>query len=234
MRYGVIADIHANLHALDAVLRAIADDRVEGFICAGDVVGYGALPNECVSRVAEIGAVCVAGDHDLIALGRLSDARRPRAVRENLRWTRGVLSDESRRYLGGLQLRREVDRFVIAHGAIGDPSEQLHTPEAAAAELDDLPVGARGLVAGNTHQPISLSHDGRLFLNPGSVGRSTERDATARFAVLDTDAGEATLRATPYDVEAAKAVLRFAGLSPRGVHQPPSLFARLRHYSPKQ
>src|SRR2546423_13416772 len=107
MHYGVIADIHANLHALDAVLRGIADDRVEGFICSGDLVGYGALPNECVARVAEIGAVCVAGDHDLIALGRLSDERCSRLARVSLRWTRGVLSDESRRYLGRLQLRRE-------------------------------------------------------------------------------------------------------------------------------
>jgi putative phosphoesterase len=227
MRYGVIADIHANLHALDAVLRAIADDRVDGFLCAGDIVGYGALPNECIARAREIGAVCVAGNHDLIALGRLTDERCIRIARDSLAWTRQVLTEDSRRYLSRLPLRRDVERMVIAHGTIDDPSEYLHTPEAATAELERLPLVARGVVVGHTHAQMSLSHDGRLFLNPGSVGQSRDSEAEARFALLDTDTGEAALRSVPYDVEAAQAVLRYAGLSPRGVHLRPSRVRRV-------
>ena len=71
MRYAVLADIHGNLHALDAALAALKDAEVDGYLVAGDLVGYGPFPNECVERVAELDAACVAGNHDLIVLGQL-------------------------------------------------------------------------------------------------------------------------------------------------------------------
>jgi hypothetical protein len=73
MRYGVLADVHANLHALEAALAFLATEEVDAYLCAGDLVGYGPQPNECVRRVLGLPATCVAGNHDLIALGELSD-----------------------------------------------------------------------------------------------------------------------------------------------------------------
>src|SRR3954451_22574338 len=91
MRFAVIADVHANRHALDAALAFLADQDVEVYLCAGDLVGYGPFPNECVRRVRDLPGVCVAGNHDLIALGRLSDERCVPLARASLRWTRAAL-----------------------------------------------------------------------------------------------------------------------------------------------
>ena len=93
MRYAVLADIHGNLQALDAVLAETRRQGVDGYLVAGDLVGYGADPNACVERVAALDAVCVAGNHDLIALGRLSADRCIPLAQASLRWTAAVLSD---------------------------------------------------------------------------------------------------------------------------------------------
>src|SRR5688572_30513028 len=102
MRLGVIADIHGNLHALEAAFATLNREGVDGYVCLGDLVGYGAFPNECVERVAETGAVCVAGNHDLIALGRLPDDQCIPLARHSLEWTSRQLTPASRDYLSRL------------------------------------------------------------------------------------------------------------------------------------
>ena len=96
MRFAILSDIHGNLPALEAALELFARAGVDRYLCAGDLVGYGPFPNECVERIAELGAVCVAGNHDLIALGRLSDDRCIPLARNSLRWTREVLTPATR------------------------------------------------------------------------------------------------------------------------------------------
>jgi len=95
-RVGVLSDVHANLHALDAALEFLDTQRLDGYLCAGDLVGYGPFPNECVRRVLDLPVTCVAGNHDLIAIGRLSDERCIPRARDSLRWTRSVLDDDAR------------------------------------------------------------------------------------------------------------------------------------------
>src|SRR5881628_1603195 len=75
LRYAILSDVHSNLAALRTVIATLTELRPQRWIVAGDLVGYGAYPNECVEVVEELGAICVAGNHDLIALGRLSDER---------------------------------------------------------------------------------------------------------------------------------------------------------------
>jgi putative phosphoesterase len=226
MRYGVIADIHANLHALDAVLAALDREGVDAYLCAGDLVGYGALPNHCVARVREIGAVCVAGNHDLIALGRLAGDRCIPLARNSLEWTREVLGREARMFLESLPLTDELDGIVIAHGTLDSPEDYVYTEEEARAQLARLPAGARGLVLGHTH--VQLRIPGRPFaLNPGSVGQSRNGETLARYAVLDGDTGRAALHAVPYDVAAARRALRDAGLPRRSLHLKPSRLRRI-------
>src|SRR3954447_12802496 len=98
MRCGVVADIHANLHALETVLAALERAGVERYLCAGDLVGYGPRPNECVARVPSLAAVVVAGTHDLIALGKLAPDGLGPLPRQTLEWTAAALDDDSRRY----------------------------------------------------------------------------------------------------------------------------------------
>jgi putative phosphoesterase len=225
MRYGLIADVHANLHALEAVLAALSGTGVDRWVCAGDVVGYGPRPNECVSRVAELSPalVVVAGNHDLMAVGRLgADGLGPLQAR-TLRWTREVLGADARAFLEGLPTRASTDEgVVVAHGSLDDPSEYVWDCAAAAAQLARVPE-ATALVLGHTHRPLSC---GRVF-NPGSVGQPRERRAVARAMVLDVDvdAGRAERVAVSYDAAATRAELGAAGLPPGACHLKPSIRA---------
>src|SRR4051795_1126429 len=118
MRIGLIADVHANLPALETALAALERERVDAYVCAGDLVGYGPHPNETVARVRELDPVCVAGNHDLMALGRLSEDRADSLARQALAWTRKQLDDETRAYLEALPLTAQAagGRVAVAHG----------------------------------------------------------------------------------------------------------------------
>jgi predicted phosphodiesterase len=229
MRYGVIADVHGNVHALEAVLSRIG--RVDGWICAGDLVGYGPKPNECVERIVTLpGLVAVAGNHDLMALDRLP-LPRGRLQRKTMEWTRSVASPSTLSSLTELPLRASADGIEITHGSLDDPSEYIYGCDAAREQLARVP-DARALVVGHTHLPLEC--DGRFF-NPGSVGQSREAQPLARAMVLElrgspgvSEPVKAEFLAVDYDVEATRRELRSAGLPPSACHLPPGRLARLR------
>jgi predicted phosphodiesterase len=236
MRYGVIADIHGNLHALEAVLEAVGSVGVDGWLCAGDIVGYGPRPNECVARVASLpGAVVAAGNHDLMAVGRLpAPASLGPLPRQTLEWTWGELDSAARSYLE--ELPEEAvsgdGAVVVAHGSLSDPAEYVLDEHAGAAQLRrlrELRPEARALVLGHTHHPLRCSVNGGPSLyNPGSVGQSRERRPVARGMVLDMDTGVAEIVEVDYDVRATQSELRAAGLPPHACHLAPGRRARLK------
>ena len=225
MRYGVLADVHGNLHALRAVLAELERHGVDRHLVAGDLVGYGGQPNECVEVVAGLDGVCVAGNHDLIALGLLSDRRCIQLARDSLAWTRQVLTEDARRFLSALPLRARAPVGVeVAHGSLTDPEEYVTDGRRAREQLDAVAAdGAQILILGHTHLPWEFEHGGGLLLNPGAVGQSRELRARARYLVLDLDERAARFGAVAYDVDGARAALERAGLSPRSVHLRPSI-----------
>ena len=163
MRYAVLADIHANLHALSAVLDKLSGERLDGYLCAGDLVGYGPQPNECVELIAELGATCVAGNHDLIAIGRLGNERCSTLARTSLEWTSGTLQPAARRFLAGLPLRAHAaGGVVLSHGSLEDPQEYVTRTTQVRAQLHHLNrehPSARLLVLGHTHIPGAWDRD---------------------------------------------------------------------------
>jgi predicted phosphodiesterase len=242
MRYGVISDVHANLHALDAALVFLATQDVDGYLCAGDLVGYGPLPDETVGRVLGLPGRCIAGNHELIVLGRLTDERCGALARASLRWTRGAIDDQTRALLARLPLSARIDGIALHHGSVADPQEYVLTQRQALACLHDLErtaPGAELLVLGHTHRPLAVSRDrgsllrrrteavslppgDRVVLNPGAVGQSRTREARARCMVLDTAARVATFHALPYDEAACRRALVERGLPPGSCHVPRS------------
>jgi membrane-associated phospholipid phosphatase len=149
VRYGVLADIHGNLHALRAVLGELDRAGVDRYLIAGDLVGYGPNPNECVEVVPGLDAICVAGNHDLIAIERLSDEHSAPLARQSLRWTRGVLTDDARAFLASLPLRaRAPGGIVIAHGWLDDgAASSTHADQrrpSASSRSAPIDPGARG------------------------------------------------------------------------------------------
>lgn len=242
MRYGVISDVHGNLPALQAVIAELQRLRVDAYACAGDLVGYGPEPNECVQLVRRLGVPSVAGNHDLIAAGVLSADRCERLARDSLRWTREALEEEAREFLARLPRRLELaGGVVVAHGSLDDPQEYVLRVDQAARQLrrlaDELP-SARVLVVGHTHRAfatdgalasprigarrrVSLKGTGGWLLNPGAVGQSRERRVRARFVVLDLEREEATFHAIRYDVRRTRALLRRHNLPAGSIHLPP-------------
>src|SRR2546423_8973417 len=157
MRYGVISDVHSNLHALEAVLDALEREGIDGIICAGDLVGYGPRPNECVERIAalDMPALVVAGNHDLMAIGRLPTEGLGPLPKQTIEWTIDVLAGGARRYLEALpESSTTDDGIVVAHGTLDDPIEYVFGNAAAAEQLAlaaDRHPGATLLVLGHTH-----------------------------------------------------------------------------------
>jgi predicted phosphodiesterase len=242
MRYGVISDVHGNLAALDVVLSALHGIEVDAYVCAGDLVGYGPQPNECVEAIRRLGAHAVAGNHDLIAIGTLSDDRCERIARNSLRWTREVMDDATREYLAQLPERLELPGgLVVTHGSLGDPQEYvLNSAEAAVqlVRLSELHPSAGILIVGHTHRAFacdglaatvgpggwgSVALDGatRWLLNPGAVGQSREARIRARFMVLDLERREAIFHAVRYDVRRTRTLLRREHLPAASVHLAP-------------
>lgn len=247
MRYGVLSDIHGNRHALDAALGVLEEHGVDGYICAGDLVGYGPYPNECVARVVDLGAVCVAGNHDLMAVGRVLAQGISGLARSSLEWTSGILGDDARDYLSGLPETALVgDRIVVGHGSLNDPSKYILSEGDARHELDQLQQvypSAETLILGHTHLPFLYDHVGgrlgmeagtplalrgyrRRLLNPGSVGQSRERSPWDRFMLLDLETEEVTAFAIPYDVDGCRRDLVRKGRPPGSCHLPPASPAR--------
>lgn len=237
MRYGVLADVHGNLHALERVLELFERLGVDRYLVAGDLVGYCAFPNQCVERVRQLDPVCVVGNHDLIALGLLSDRRCIELARRTLRWTAEVLTDESRAYLASLPTRALVDAGVtLAHGTLDDPQEYVVRPEQAVEQLQA--ADGRIVVLGHTHRPWACDAEGSLsppvagrtldlgergwVLNPGAVGQSRELRVRARCLLLDAERRHATFYALRYDVAACREALVRRGLPPTAYHLRPS------------
>jgi predicted phosphodiesterase len=242
MRYGVISDVHANLPALEAVVADLERAGVDACVCAGDLVGYGPQPNECVEAMRNLGIASVAGNHDLIAVGALSEDRCERLARESLRWTRAVLEDRAREYLARLPRRLDLEGGVtVTHASLDDPQEYVLRIEQAAGQLARIAQerpGARILVVGHTHRAyatdgataaprlgagrcVSLDGSGPWLLNPGAVGQSRERVVRARYMVLDLERRTATFHTVRYDVRRSRALLREQHLPARSVHLPP-------------
>jgi predicted phosphodiesterase len=233
MRVAVISDIHGNLHALEAVAQAIDAEQVEEVWCLGDLVGYGARPNECCERVAATAALCLVGNHDLAALGALDLAEFSDDAAAAARWTQGVLSDESRAYLESLETSGRRGEVQLFHASPRDPVwEYVLSGEAMASALEL--TSARLVLVGHSHVPFiygegGLAHgpdlagrdldlaDARLILNPGSVGQPRDGDPRASFLLLDLDAGRAGFRRVTYPVVATQREIREQRLLPEGL-----------------
>lgn len=242
LRYGIISDIHGNLPALRVALAELRHQGIDELLCTGDLIGYGPWPNECVAEIAEAGAVCVAGNHDLIVVDRLPNARLSNHARFILEWTRTVLDPGAAAYLGTLPLQANVEpELRLAHGSLEDPERYIFRDEDAAQQLEllgELVPAAQTLLLGHTHKamaygmrtrelriipraPMSLAGD-RHLLNPGSVGQSRERRPWARMALLDLEDRQVTFFALDYDLDLCRKELIRHGLPPGACHAPPS------------
>ena len=227
MRLAILSDIHSNLPALEAVLDEIDATGVDETWCLGDVVGYGAQPNECADLVQEHCSICLVGNHDLAALDQLDISTFSPAAAAAVRWTRGAMSGGTTTFLNGLEPADESHEVALYHASPRDPVwEYVLWPDQAAecirvqasrvsfighshvalffALPEDGAEGqsdARGAQAGaGTSLEVGR---GRWLINPGSVGQPRDGDARAAWLEFDTEAWRATFHRVAYDIDRA-------------------------------
>jgi diadenosine tetraphosphatase ApaH/serine/threonine PP2A family protein phosphatase len=238
MRIAVVSDIHGNLHALEAVLGAVEAARPDELWCLGDLVGYGARPNECCSAIQAGASICLAGNHDLAVRGMIDLAVFSGDAGAAAAWTRTVLSDEARAYLDRLEPQGQRADTALFHGSARDPVwEYVLSDEAASTTLalTEEPL----VLVGHSHVALQVSLNGdtlegglaaagteldlrrgRRLLNPGSVGQPRDGDPRAAYLLLDLDGRTASFHRVAYDIAQTQQEIREAGL-------PETLAARL-------
>lgn len=232
MRYALFSDIHGNLEALKAVLNDIAGAAVDRLICLGDIVGYGASPNECVELVRGSGATVIAGNHDHAATGQLDIGYFNDYATEAILWTRRALSPGSLKYLEDLPLEITLPGVRVAHSSPCRPGEWEYVLSAreAARQFDCFPEPI--CFIGHSHYPslyrlangrvheMDLPDNERLFLpdgsrhlvNVGSVGQPRDNNPRAAWVLFEPDDRHLTLRRIDYPVETAQARILDASL----------------------
>lgn len=205
MKIGIVADIHANYEALEAVLEEL---EVERIICGGDLVGYGTDPNKVIEEVREKDSEVVRGNHDAKLVHQLETRFNP-AAELALEYNREYLEDENWEYLEELPDSKtfEIDgkEFAVFHGSPKhNLAEYVYQDEVDEEWLENNFEDAPDvIILGHTHVPFKKEIGGTLVVNPGSVGQPRDRNPDASYAVLDTDTMSVELKRTTYDVENA-------------------------------
>ena len=253
MRLGVIADVHANLHALDAVLEHLSGQGVDRIVCLGDLVGYGPRPNEVIARIVEADIPTVLGNHDQVAAGLEQLDRCSTNARSTLEWTRSELTEDSRNFLAALPRKLPLEEGIVAaHGSLEDPWTYVRRVADALEQLELLdhePGSPSVLLLGHTHRQMVVSPATKsaatsegllarssrrvtvarpLFVNPGAVGQSRELRPLARCCLLDTLDHSVRLFALRYPQELNAEDLRRLGLPPRWGHAKPTWMKTVR------
>lgn len=235
MRILVLSDIHANLTALEAALAA-ATGCWDHVVCLGDVVGYGPDPNEVTSRIRELGATTIRGNHDKAVTDLMGTDDFNPVARAAVLWSRAQLSNENLDWLASLpQGPLEADGIVLVHGAFQDEDEYVFTPAQALEGLLDstLPVTFYGHThhqGGFSYQDtildvlqlhpreeeersaLRLEAEKRYLLNPGSIGQPRDGDPRAGFAIADLEHEIVEFWRVPYDIEKVQQRMRAAKL----------------------
>ena len=213
MKVAIIADIHSNLQALNAVVDEIRRTRAGATVCAGDIVGYGANPNECAGIITGLVDKAVLGNHDASALSRDTSGMNPYAARA-CAWTSDVLDDAANKLLRSLAVEdrfRMADRdFAMYHGSVGTFIDYVYEEEVDDSLLER--ADADVLILGHTHVPYVKELRGGLVVNPGSVGQPRDRDPRASLAIYDSESRSCEIRRMDYDIEGAAKAITDAGL----------------------
>jgi len=220
MRCAIIADIHANLAAFTAVLDDIKDKGgVDELWCLGDIVGYGPDPHQCIELLREHKHVCVAGNHDWAAIGKIDTPDLNSDAAAVWQWTSEQLTPKDTVYLHGLPLVVEKEDFTLAHGSPRGPMWE-YLLSISSARQNFIQFKSPFCLVGHSHMPLVFRDDGngkcsfaplspdiglalgkkRMIINPGSVGQPRDGDPRASYAICDTEARMVRIHRVSYDI----------------------------------
>lgn len=242
MKILVLSDSHGNKYGLEAVLDSGREyDRI---VCLGDVVGYGAHPNECCDILRQREAISLSGNHDAAVLGKIDTTWFNPVAQAAVFWTRKELKEENRAWLDGLPAQQVFEEwgFQTVHASLREPWEEYITgPDIALGTLTRLTQ--RLCFFGHTHVAVvttlmddpsqwrdyvpiewvdlpkggtvPIDENELVLVNPGSCGQPRDGNPQAKAAIYDIEAGDVEVFGVDYDVEAAREAILKAGLPKR-------------------
>lgn len=229
MKIAIISDIHGNYDALESVLENIdTQGSVERIYCLGDLIGYGAQPNECVEKIREIGCQTVAGNHDFASVGKLSFEFFNTFAKQSAMWTRDTLSEENIEWIKKLEYLKMVDNVTLVHGTPFSPEMFHYISTLNDAQVSFEEMKTEICFVGHSHVPIvffdtnpisyvvkeeiRVASEEKTIVNVGSVGQPRDENPKACYALFDTDEMVVKLIRVSYDIEAAVSKILNAGL----------------------
>ena len=227
MRYLVISDVHSNLEALLACFDSAKDFGFKRILCLGDIVGYGANPNECIELLRKKDAICLLGNHDAACIEQLSLEWFNPLAKQCVEWTKKQLTMQNRKFLVELPVFFSCEWVFAIHGTPTNPIEEYMDEGKAKIALEKV---AEDLVlCGHNHVPFKVEEKGhlepieeeetiielgnkRMVVSLPAVGQPRDRNPKAGYAILDFKEKTLEIVRVEYEVEKAAEKIKQAGL----------------------
>lgn len=229
MRYGIFGDVHGNLEALDTVLNALSKEKIDRYLCVGDIIGYGADPLSCIDKVKTVTGNIVSGNHEAASTGVFCvDYFNPYAKAAVL-WTRESLRDEDTNFLKGLPTVFENDDLVMVHGSLNEPGKFNYIFSPLDSKETFQLLNKTICFIGHTHSPqilverdviISQVYGHKAEINPeykyvvnvGSVGQPRDGDVRAAYCIYNISSQTVQIKRVSYDIKSAQRKIIDVGL----------------------
>lgn len=229
MRWAIISDIHSNYEALSAVLSALAKERIDKYLCAGDVVGYGAEPDRCIAEMRKLNPVTVAGNHDWASVDLFKETSFTDNAANAIVWTRDNLNEESRRFLKSLALVHQESEITLVHSSPHQPENFEYIFTLFSAEKAFRLLQTKICFIGHSHAPLIFVKKGKkcsvsfqcgikvakecaYIVNAGSVGQPRDGNPQAVYVVYDSEQASIEIKRVAYDISRAQEKIVQAGL----------------------
>lgn len=232
MRIAVFSDIHGNLEALQTALNYLTDQKIKQCLCLGDIVGYGANPNECVKVIKEMNCLSVAGNHDFGVLEKTDISNFHHAAQDAIFWIRKQIATEVKEYLENLPVSANFQDLFLVHATCQNPLRWHYLLNAQQAQDDFAYLKEKIGFIGHSHVPIVFEYcdttkktevinaekveikpgDYRYLINTGSIGQPRDGNPQTCFVIVDTANGLVEYIRLDYDIKLTQKKIRAAGL----------------------
>ena len=230
MKYAILSDVHSNLEAFQAVLADLSQEKVDQTFFLGDIVGYGADPDQCIELLQGLTTSAIAGNHDWAAIGLTEYTYFNPVARAAIEWTSGNITGEHQEFLKKLPLTQNHHNLTLVHATPYEPEAWHYIFSLEEAHVSFQYHDRQICFLGHSHTPIAfkqneegrssvlpdttftLEGSQRYIINVGSVGQPRDGDPRAAYGIYDPDEPCFTLRRIPYNIKRAQEKIIAAGL----------------------
>jgi len=219
LRYGIFSDIHSNLEALDAVIEAYREEKIDKYLCVGDVVGYASSPKECIEKIRMLAMITAAGNHDWASVNLISTDYFNPLAKEAVFWTQRNLDEEGRYFLEHLMLVYKNEDLTMVHGTLDEPGDFNYMTDGYIVSRTFELLETNICFVGHTHVPgvfikskdsriryqensnINIKEDSKYIINVGSVGQPRDGNPKAAYCIYDSDKKNVQIKRISYDIQ---------------------------------